>query len=452
MSKHQPVKRRYFSAEIHRNKLRLRVALLVFLLLALVSGQVAGKAFLRFADPDEYYAVRYGVGLDGVSGPSHKLFGYVNQVTLAVMLLAWVQYRRMQRRGDSILLSLVDATPLNEQRLVNTGQEMAIAAGIASPRMWVVESPELNAFACALANGKATIALTRGLLNQLSREEIQAVVAHETAHIRNGDARLMTQLVGMGRAFHLISILALGPLRLMFDAARQGMELPETEEDSTASTTPSDRDFWDQPTTAKGVVLAILSTPVVALMLIVVGVVLSLILFISFSVLIVLFPWLVAGFASLEWLRGHWSALDHWIKRRFNTQRLGWGLLLLVMVPGGLIVGPAILVLGILVPLMLALMRLGVSRNREFQADAVAVDLTRNPGALRSALEKIYATPVAPGVSGLPRVLGPLTIVSSNRRRVDESDFGWLTEWFSTHPPLRQRIRRLAEMEGQPVK
>lgn len=214
----QPAARRFFRQEIRRNRFRLRLALVAFFLLALVAGQVTGKAFLFFADPNEYYMHRYGIGLDGMTEPDSSLFSYVNQVTLAVLLLAWVQYHRMHRRGDGVVLSLVDARPLSEQQLLNTREEMAIAAGIPPPRIWVVESPELNAFTCARADSRATITLTRGLLETLTRGQIQAVVAHETAHIRNGDARLMTLMLGIGRAFHLVSAFALGPLRAIFDA------------------------------------------------------------------------------------------------------------------------------------------------------------------------------------------------------------------------------------------
>ena len=111
--------------------------------------------------------------------------------------------------------------------------------------------------------------------------------------------------------------------------------------------------------------------------------------------------------------------------------------------------GPAILVLGILVPSLLLLMRLGVSRNREFQADAGAVELTRNPGALRTALEKIRdARAVDPATSQLPEALSPLTIVPAQRRWVSALGLDWLNELLSTHPPLEERIRRLSEMES----
>jgi len=428
----------------------MRWVLAMYFLLALFAGNATGKAFLFVADPNEYYAHRYEVGLDGVSGPDTSLFSYVNQVTFAVLLLAWVNYRRMYRRGDQIVLSLAGARPLKDQQLSNTGEEMAIAAGIPPPGMWVIESPGLNAFACSRADGQASIALTRGLLDRLSREQIQAVVGHETTHIRNGDAQLMTAMLGMGRAFHLVSAFALGPMRAFFDAGRSENdgEFQASAENTPGGDQPRSTPIWDKPATVRGVMLAALATPVIALVLLVAAVAVSLTLVYIFSMLVLLFPWLVAGFAIWEILRDHVPAIDRRLQHRSSGQRSWWGGLLF-LVPVGLMVGPAILVLGILVPSMLLLMRLGVSRNREFQADAGAVELTRNPGALRTALEKIRDARAADhATSQLPEALSPLTIVPAQRRWVSTLGLGWLNELLSTHPPLEQRIRRLSEMES----
>jgi Zn-dependent protease with chaperone function len=445
----QSYERRSFPEEILRNKQRLRWALVMYFLLALLAGNATGKAFLFVADPNEYYAHRYEVGLDGVSGPDTSLFSYANQVTFAVLLLAWVNYRRMYRRGDQIVLSLAGARPLKDQQFSNTSEEMAIAAGIPPPGMWVIENPGLNAFACSRADGQASIVLTRGLLERLSREQIQAVVGHEVAHIRNGDAQLMTVMLGMGRAFHLVSAFALGPLRAIFYAGRMpdDGESRAGTEDTAGRKEDAPASFWERPASVRSVVLAALAMPVVALVLLVVSIALSLSLVFAFSVLILLFPWLVAGFAIWEILRDRVPAIDQWLQHRSSGQRSWWGGLLF-LVPVGLMVGPAILVLGILVPTMLLLMRLGVSRNREFQADATAVELTRNPGALRTALEKIREARAAdPATSQLPGALSPLTIVPARRQWASDFGLDWLNELLSTHPPLEERILRLSEMD-----
>ncbi len=92
-----------------------------------------------------------------------------------------------------------------EQQLVNVVEEMAIASGVPKPSVWVVPEPAPNAFATGTDVTKAHVAVTEGLLEVLNREELQSVVAHEVAHIRNHDVRLMTLLAAMVGALALIA-------------------------------------------------------------------------------------------------------------------------------------------------------------------------------------------------------------------------------------------------------
>ena len=96
------------------------------------------------------------------------------------------------------------ATPQQKQ-LVNVVEEMAIASGLPRPKIWIVPDADPNAFATGRDAATASVAVTEGLLNLLSRDELQAVVAHEMAHIRNLDVRLMTLLAGMVGAIALMS-------------------------------------------------------------------------------------------------------------------------------------------------------------------------------------------------------------------------------------------------------
>ena len=96
------------------------------------------------------------------------------------------------------------ATP-EQRQLVNVVEEMSIAAGVPRPKVWVVPDPDPNAFATGAGPSEAHIAVTEGLLERLNREELQAVVAHEMAHIRNLDVMLMTRLAAMVGALALIS-------------------------------------------------------------------------------------------------------------------------------------------------------------------------------------------------------------------------------------------------------
>jgi len=96
------------------------------------------------------------------------------------------------------------ATPAQRQ-LVNVVEEMAIASGVPKPKVWIVPDPDPNAFATGRDAATASIAVTEGLLASLNREELQAVVAHEMAHVRNLDVRLMTLLAAMVGAIALMS-------------------------------------------------------------------------------------------------------------------------------------------------------------------------------------------------------------------------------------------------------
>ncbi|HEU4524292.1 MAG TPA: M48 family metallopeptidase [Gemmatimonadales bacterium] len=96
------------------------------------------------------------------------------------------------------------ATP-EQKQLVNVVEEMAIASGLPKPRVWVVPDEDPNAFATGRDARSASIAVTEGLLAALSRDELQGVVAHEMAHVRNLDVRLMTLLAGMVGAVALMS-------------------------------------------------------------------------------------------------------------------------------------------------------------------------------------------------------------------------------------------------------
>lgn len=93
-----------------------------------------------------------------------------------------------------------------EQRtLDNVVEEMAIASGVPKPRIWIVPDDDPNAFATGRDAETASIAVTEGLLRRLSRDELQGVVAHEMAHVRNLDVRLMTLLAAMVGAIALLS-------------------------------------------------------------------------------------------------------------------------------------------------------------------------------------------------------------------------------------------------------
>jgi heat shock protein HtpX len=115
--------------------------------------------------------------------------------------------------GDKVVLALNNArivSPDEEPLLRNVVEEMAIAAGLPMPRVAIIESEAMNAFATGMYPDSAAIGVTRGLLKGLSREELQGVIAHEMGHILNWDIRYMT---AVGILVGLIALLSDAILR-----------------------------------------------------------------------------------------------------------------------------------------------------------------------------------------------------------------------------------------------
>ncbi len=118
--------------------------------------------------------------------------------------------------GDKIVLSMNGAkevTPEAEPVLHNVVEEMAIAAGLPKPKVYIMESEALNAFATGLSPQKSAIAVTRGLLNTLNREQLQGVVAHEMGHVLNLDTRYMVAVGIMVGLIALVSDVVLRSMR-----------------------------------------------------------------------------------------------------------------------------------------------------------------------------------------------------------------------------------------------
>ncbi len=98
-------------------------------------------------------------------------------------------------QGDSILLSMHGAKkikPDDHPRLYNVVEEMKIASGLEKmPDIYIIDDPALNAFATGRDPNRASVAITSGLLQKLNRDELQGVIGHEIAHIKNRDVLLM---------------------------------------------------------------------------------------------------------------------------------------------------------------------------------------------------------------------------------------------------------------------
>lgn len=125
--------------------------------------------------------------------------------TLLVIVLATLfKIAQLRQGGGAVAKSLgakrvqPETTDFKERQLLNVIEEMSIASGSPMPEVYVLEQETgINAFAAGFSPNDAAVAVTRGTLEQLSRDELQGVIAHEFSHILNGDMRLNIKLGGV---------------------------------------------------------------------------------------------------------------------------------------------------------------------------------------------------------------------------------------------------------------
>jgi heat shock protein HtpX len=110
---------------------------------------------------------------------------------IIVVVVWWMAALVFHRVIVQFVTGATSVTRAQEPRLYNIVENTAIAAGLPMPTVGIIETPARNAYASGLFETAATIAVTRGLLDALDDRELQAVVAHEFVHIRNGDTRVM---------------------------------------------------------------------------------------------------------------------------------------------------------------------------------------------------------------------------------------------------------------------
>jgi Zn-dependent protease with chaperone function len=245
-------------------------------------------------------------------------------------------------QGGSVVARDLGARPVNpatrdfsERQLLNVVEEMAIAAGIPMPQVWVMDDePSINAFAAGTEPGNAVVGVSRGCLKKLTRSELQGVVAHEFSHILNGDMRLNMRLIGW--VFGLLMIAMLG--------------------------------------------------------------------------------------------RGVLSTLRHVRFRGSNDSKGNGAVILLVLVSG-----VVLWLIGSLGVLFGRIIQSAISRQREYLADASAVQFTRDPSGIAGALKKI--------ARGEGRIMAPKAGEAAHL--FFSNGGGFLSGWLATHPPLDQRIRAI---------
>lgn len=252
-------------------------------------------------------------------------------------------------KGDRILLRMSGAQEIEKRdhpQLYNVVEEMAIAAQLPKPpKVFIINDTALNAFATGRSPDNAAVAITSGLLAKLNRDQLQGVIAHEIAHVKNEDIKYMTRLSIM---LGTIVIMSQMFLRTMF-------------------------------------------------------------------------------------YTGHSRRYSGGSRSRGRGGGKGGGQAQLVM----LVVA---IVLAILAPILGQLILMASSRRREYLADASAAVFTRYPEGLASALELLGRGSVKP--ENVSKATAPMFIVNPMQAR------GSATGWFSTHPPLEERIRILRGIAG----
>jgi Zn-dependent protease with chaperone function len=207
----------------HQDRARRNTSLLVLLYALAVTGIIVSV----------YLVVRLVFGSMEEPAPTAATglwdagqFLWVSISVLALVLTGSLFKTMQLSAGGSAVASSLGGRPVapdtrdaDERRLLNVVEEMALAAGIAVPQVYLLDSePGINAFAAGFTTRDAVIGVTRGCVQQLSRDELQGVIAHEFSHIVNGDMRLNIRLMGI--LFGILMLTIVG--RILIRTAHMG--------------------------------------------------------------------------------------------------------------------------------------------------------------------------------------------------------------------------------------
>jgi heat shock protein HtpX len=261
----------------------------------------------------------------GIGYAMNVVFGYGYEAVVGAVVLSTLMSLVSYFHADKIALWSTGAKPIQKDDnpyLWRIVENLAIANGMPMPKVHVIDSPALNAFATGRNPGHASIAVTTGLMQSLENEELEGVIAHELSHVKNYDILVMT-----------IVVVLVGTIALLGDF-----------------------------------------------------------------------------FFRIQLHRNN--------DRKVHPMFMVIGLLLLI-----------------LSPIVAELIKLAISRKREFLADASGALLTRYPEGLARALEKISGSPPLQTASA---ATAHLFIANPLQGRA-------MSNLFSTHPPIAERIKRLRE-------
>jgi heat shock protein HtpX len=149
-------------------------------------------------------------------------------IALVWFVIAFFFYRAMIRSATGAR----GVTRKEEPELYNMLENLCISRGITMPRLEIIDTPALNAYAAGLRDGDYTIAVTRGLIERLEPAEIEAVLAHELTHIRNRDTQLMVIAVIFAGIFGFIGDLLIRRWDFPYGWSPTPRPMPDTDERS----------------------------------------------------------------------------------------------------------------------------------------------------------------------------------------------------------------------------
>ena len=163
------------------------------------------------------------VAFNAWQGPAAQLGALMLVVSVATLtaisLAALVRMAGLRGGGGKVARELggvlvpPDTDDPRLRRLRNVVEEIAIASGVTVPEIYVLpQEPGINAFAAGWSTSDAAVAVTRGALERLNRDELQGVIAHEFSHVVNGDMKLNIRLMGL--LFGILFLTVIGRMTL----------------------------------------------------------------------------------------------------------------------------------------------------------------------------------------------------------------------------------------------
>src|SRR5712671_6174678 len=325
---------------IASNKFRsmLLLAGLFLLIYVLVyAGALRAEVVIDSDRSVEYYLMRASRDLIAA-------FPYATGVAALWIVIAYFFHQNM----IDAVTGGEDVTRQQQPRLYNLLENLCISRGIPMPKLKVMDSPALNAFASGLNRRQYSVTVTTGLLKALNDQEIEAVLGHELTHIRNGDVQLMVVAVIIAGVVGFFGELF---FRMFTNLSWNSSGGGWSSSSSRSSSSSSDSD-------SKG---------------------------------------------------------------------SGGGAVIVVIIAVALIV---------LAWLLSQVVKLALSRSREFLADAGSVELTKNPDAMITALRKIEGRGELPGATSAVMELC-----------VDNPREGF-ADLFATHPSVDSRVKALVQFAG----